>query len=432
MTTPAFLPPDIAPASARAPDIVLTLPGDAPSERELRVVRLGHASVMVQWGADTLLTDPWFSQQGAFPGYYSGESLAMGVADLPDLTGVLGSMDHWDHFDVQHFAAYRDRAVPVIVPAGTKQRAQAVAAGFTDVRALGPWGSVGLGAFSVTAICTKPAQAPTSFEYEHAYLIEVGGRRVLFCAHLMTPEVQAEVAARFGRIDIAIVAVNGLALRGAGRHQLSMGPDDAAALCARLGVEVVVPIHYTFRGNWISNAFRISHPGTPEALADAARVRAPSTDVMTLWPGQRLSIHWGDDARPEADPAVQKRAALLRFFARLDAGDLDAFELFAPDFVHHHPLPGSGDGTRDGARRGMARLREAIPDVRITVERLIVEGEAAAVRILTSGTLTRPLPGLDAPLGPIRLKVSMLYRFAGAQIAEEWIDRETSTTWASP
>jgi hypothetical protein len=173
MTTSAFLPPDIAPAEARAPDIVLTLPGDTPSERELRVVRIGHASVLLQWGDDTLLTDPWFSQQGAIPGYYSGESLAMGVNELPDLTGVLGSMNHWDHFDMQHFAAYRDRAVPVIVPAGTKQRDQAVAAGFTDVRALAPWGTVKLGAFTVMAVCTKPAQPPTSFEYEHAYVVEV-------------------------------------------------------------------------------------------------------------------------------------------------------------------------------------------------------------------------------------------------------------------
>jgi L-ascorbate metabolism protein UlaG (beta-lactamase superfamily)/predicted ester cyclase len=426
---PGFLPPDIAPAETRRPDIVVTLPSDAASERELRIVRIGHASVMVQWGAETLLTDPWFSQKASFPGYYSGESLAMGVDALPSLTGVLGSMDHWDHFDMRHFAAYRDHTVPIIVPAGTSQRAAALEVGFTDVRALEPWGTVRLGAFTVTAVRAKPAQAPTSFEYEHAYVIEVGGRAVVFCAHLMTPEVQGEVAERFGPIDVAVVAINGLALKLKDRHQLSMGPRDAAALCERLGVKLVIPIHYTFRGNWASNAFRISHPGTPEALAEAARAQSPATTVMTLWPGQHLDVHWGYDLRPDGGPAEQKKASLLRFFARLEAGDLGAFELFAPDFVHHHPLPGAGDGTRDGARRGLSLLREAIPDLRIAVQSVLVEGDAAAVRIRTSGTLKRQLPGLGAPLGPIELVVSMLYRFAGAQILEEWIDHDASTTW---
>jgi hypothetical protein len=46
---------------------------------------------------------------------------------------------------------------------------------------------------------------------------------------------------------------------------------------------------------------------------------------------------------------------------------------------------------------------------------------------VNSGTLKRPLPGLDAPLGPVQLNVIMLYRFVGAQIAEEWFDVDAST-----
>jgi len=159
-----LLPPDIAPAGAQPPDIIFTLPADHASEETLRIIRIGHSSVMVQWGHDTLLTDPWFSQKRSHPGYYPGESLAMGIDALPKLTGVLGSMDHWDHFDMEHFAAYRDHGVPIIVPAGTTQRDQALEAGFSDVRALSPWGTVDLGAFRVTAVCAKPDQPTISFE----------------------------------------------------------------------------------------------------------------------------------------------------------------------------------------------------------------------------------------------------------------------------
>jgi L-ascorbate metabolism protein UlaG (beta-lactamase superfamily)/predicted ester cyclase len=427
---PQLLPPDIAPPGARPPAISFTLPGE-PSAQPLRLIRIGHSSVLLQSGADAILTDPWFSQKSSHPGYYSGESLGLGLDALPTLTGVLGSMDHWDHFDMEHFAAYRDRGVPIVVPAGTKQRDQALAAGFRDVRALAPWEVVQLGAFRVTAVCAKPEQPPTAFEYEHAYVLAVGGHTVLFCSHLMTPEVQAEVAKRFGRIDVAFVAINGLCLKQRGYHQLSMKPADAAALCKRLDVRVAIPIHYAFHGNWASEAFMLSHRGTPEGLTEAARAQSPATTVMTLTPGQQLDVERGYSPRPESSPAAQKRASLLGFFEKLNAGDLGAYDLFTADFVHHRPLPGAGDATREGARRGMGLMREAIPDMRIAVEAVIVEGEVAAVRIVNVGTLKQKLPGLNAPLGPITLNVTMLYRFAGAQIAEEWLDVDASTKWDS-
>jgi L-ascorbate metabolism protein UlaG (beta-lactamase superfamily)/predicted ester cyclase len=424
-----FLPPDIAPAGAEPPPITFTLADPRPSRGELRIVRVGHASVLVQWGDDTLLTDPWFSQKGSFPGYYSGESLAMGVADLPRLTGVLGSMDHWDHFDMKHFAAYRDHSVPIVVPAGTAQQEQATAAGFTDVRALAPWQTVQLGAFRVTAVNAKPDQPATAFEYEHAYVLEVEGRTVLFCPHLMTPAVQTELRQRFGRIDVAIVGINGLSLKPRNFHQLSMSPEDAAALCARLDVQAVIPVHYTFHGNWASDTFILSHRGTPEALADAVRRQAPATTAIAMRPGKQLAIHWGFDT-PSADAGVtQKRALLLDFFARLDRGDLSAFELFGPGFVHHRPLPGAGDGTRDGARRGFALLREAVPDLRLRVDSILVEGEGAAVRLAHAGTLRRAVPGLHLAEGAFDQRIFMLYRFEGAHIAEEWIDSAASTAW---
>ena len=410
-----FLPPDIAAPGIQPPPISFTLAATKPTSGELRVIRVGHASVMVQWGDDTLLTDPWFSQKGSFPGYYSGESLAMGVDALPRLTGVLGSMDHWDHFDMTHFAAYRDHAVPIVVPAGTKQAEQASAAGFHDVRALQPWQTVQLGAFRVTAICAKPDQPASSFEYEHAYVIEVGGRSVLFCSHLMTADVQAEVANRFGRIDVALLGINGLSLKPRNYHQLSMSPSDAAALCARLDVNVVVPVHYTFHGNWASDAFIISHRGTPEALADAVRAQAPGTTAVALSPGKELAIRWGFAAGSD------RQRSVLDFFAKLDAGDLSAFELFAPSFVHHKPLPGAGDDTREGARRGFGLFRDAVPDLHLEVESVLVEGEGVAVRVRRSGTLKRAIPDLQLPVGPFSDDMFMLYRFEGPQITEEWI-----------
>jgi len=48
------------------------------------VTRITHSSHLIEIGGRTFLTDPWFSTR---PGYYQGEPIAVGIADLPRLDG---------------------------------------------------------------------------------------------------------------------------------------------------------------------------------------------------------------------------------------------------------------------------------------------------------------------------------------------------------
>jgi L-ascorbate metabolism protein UlaG (beta-lactamase superfamily) len=66
--------------------------------------------------------------------------------------------------------------------------------------------------------------------------------------------------------------------------------DEAARLAGQLHAGVAVPIHYAFRGGIISDTFVLSHRGTAEGFARAAKTLAPQTDVRILPPGQKLEI----------------------------------------------------------------------------------------------------------------------------------------------
>jgi len=57
------------------------------------VTRITHSCHLIEIGGRTFLTDPWFSTR---PGYYQGEPIALGIADLPRLDGVLISHEHYD------------------------------------------------------------------------------------------------------------------------------------------------------------------------------------------------------------------------------------------------------------------------------------------------------------------------------------------------
>jgi len=103
----------------------------------LTVRRVVHASVLLDFGGVKILTDPWFSEKGGFPAYHWGEPLGVALGDLPRLSGVVSSHGHYDHFDVEAFAAYPDKAVPFAVKRGTGEKARGV--GFENVTELDPW-----------------------------------------------------------------------------------------------------------------------------------------------------------------------------------------------------------------------------------------------------------------------------------------------------
>jgi steroid delta-isomerase-like uncharacterized protein len=77
--------------------------------------------------------------------------------------------------------------------------------------------------------------------------------------------------------------------------------------------------------------------------------------------------------------------------AARDPGVVDAF--FSPDFVSHTNPPGLPKGV-EGVRRFFAMFQEAMPDVEVTIDELIVDGERAAVATTIRGTHTGELLGL--------------------------------------
>jgi steroid delta-isomerase-like uncharacterized protein len=94
-------------------------------------------------------------------------------------------------------------------------------------------------------------------------------------------------------------------------------------------------------------------------------------------------------------------------------------EVYAPDFVWHEPdqdIRGSEE-----AKQFVATFFDAFPDINITVEDAIAEGDKAVTRWTIRGTHQ----GETEELGPpterqIELKGITIHRVEGDKIVEEW------------
>ena len=72
-------------------------------------------------------------------------------------------------------------------------------------------------------------------------------------------------------------------------------------------------------------------------------------------------------------------------------------EFFAADFVSHNNPPGLPDGI-EGVRAFLTMFADAMPDVDVTIDELVAEGDKVAIATTTTRTHTGELLGV-APTG---------------------------------
>jgi steroid delta-isomerase-like uncharacterized protein len=118
----------------------------------------------------------------------------------------------------------------------------------------------------------------------------------------------------------------------------------------------------------------------------------------------------------------EKKAVVRRFNELVEqywrTGDADAFdEALASDFVHHAPgLPPD----LEGMKQALPMFRAAFPDMRLTVEEMIAEGDKVVDRVTVRGTHEGELMGIPASGKQVEFMETHISRIADGKIVERW------------
>ena len=94
-------------------------------------------------------------------------------------------------------------------------------------------------------------------------------------------------------------------------------------------------------------------------------------------------------------------------------------ELVHEDYVDHTHAPG-WPTDREGLRQQVAYFRSAFPDLHVTLEELIAEGDTVAVRQTMRGTHRGEFFGIPPTGRQVAVTGISLYRVANGKIVEEW------------
>ncbi len=117
------------------------------------------------------------------------------------------------------------------------------------------------------------------------------------------------------------------------------------------------------------------------------------------------------------------REKVERLHAIWNTGDLGAIsEVYSDDFIGHMPKgwERSEFCGHEGVRDAILRVRNAFSGWREDIQELLIDGDKAVTRYISTGTHTGPFIGLEATGRSVKIDEISIYRFDGDLIAEQW------------
>jgi steroid delta-isomerase-like uncharacterized protein len=151
---------------------------------------------------------------------------------------------------------------------------------------------------------------------------------------------------------------------------------------------------------------------------------AATTALLAFAVGATVAAQEG--RRTGGTVTEQNKAVALRWSEELwSKGQLAvADEIVAPDYVRHDPgdpFPAQGP---DDVKRIVRMLREMLPDLRISVEAMVAEGDFVVSRYTATATDTVGYMGMPPTGKSVRTPAIQIFRFSNGKIVESWAARD--------
>ena len=269
-------------------------------------VWIGHATVLMRFGATTLLADPNLADHLLFLSRLTRASVR--ADQLPPIDAVVLSHMHLDHFDAATVRALGPRPAVIYPPDGVAYADEILQ---TDQRPLEEWASTVVDGIKITAVPARHqgGRYGIDFLWNHAfagYVIEGAGKRIYFAGDTgWDPEMFAEIGKRFPGIDLAFIPIaparsDSADIRDRWGH---VGPHLALQILEATGAKAMVPIHYEA---FFSTG---THFGDARRAMQAAAAEEKMGDrVFAIHVGERIVLPFEGAPRVigEAEPGPTK------------------------------------------------------------------------------------------------------------------------------
>ena len=118
--------------------------------------------------------------------------------------------------------------------------------------------------------------------------------------------------------------------------------------------------------------------------------------------------------------SAESKAVFQKFVDGLNAKDADAIgQIMSANFIDHDLPPGQEPGI-EGMVAMMRGFFAAFPDLKVTIDQLIAEGDLVAAAMTTEGTQTGDFMGIPASGKKISITEMHMVRVVDGKAVEHW------------
>jgi L-ascorbate metabolism protein UlaG (beta-lactamase superfamily) len=242
------------------------------------VTFIGHSTFLIQTNAGNLITDPVYSRRAGpmnLMGPIRVRQPAIRFEDLPPISTILLSHNHYDHCDLATLRRLARRFDPLVVtPLGNARLVRA--AGIRKVEELDWWQTTPNGAWPIALTPARHFSARTPFDKNRAlwggFVVTIDGRRIFFAGDTAYEPFFRDVRQRLGPIDLALLPIGAYEPRWF-MHVVHMNPAEAVQAHLELEASQSIAMHF--------GTFQLTTEGIDEplrALERALREKGVAAD----------------------------------------------------------------------------------------------------------------------------------------------------------
>jgi L-ascorbate metabolism protein UlaG (beta-lactamase superfamily) len=253
---------------------------------------IGHATFLIQTAAGNLLTDPMYSERAGplnVLGPRRVRQPAVRFDDLPPISIVLLSHNHYDHCDLRTLGMLARRFNPLVVtPLGNGALVRST--GIRRIEQLDWWQEAKTPALPITLTPAQHFSARSPFDRNRAlwggFVLDASGARIFFAGDTAYAGFFRDVRSRLGPIDLALLPVGAYEPRWF-MQAVHMNP--AEAVQAHLDLEAFESLGMHF------GTFQMTTEGIDaplRALDEACRANSvPPSRFRTLQFGESVRVN---------------------------------------------------------------------------------------------------------------------------------------------
>ena len=251
---------------------------------------IGHATFLIQTSAGNILTDPMYSQRAGplnLLGPRRVRQPAVLFDDLPPISTVLLSHNHYDHCDLRTLGMLATRFDPIVVtPLGNGRLVRS--SGIRRVEELDWWHEAKTSVLPITLTPAQHFSARHPLDRNRAlwggFFLAPVGARIFFAGDTAYAGFFHDIRRRLGPIDLALLPIGAYEPRWF-MQVVHMNPAEAVQAHLDLEVDASVAMHF--------GTFQLTTEGIDEplrALEEACRRR----DVSRV---RFRTLEFGDSVR---------------------------------------------------------------------------------------------------------------------------------------